>query len=1098
MNKAGFTFGHRWALAVSSGMAALVVASVSPAMAQCAPDAAQGTGSPRCFAADNDGSRTTPSAVAMAVAMADPNQPDRFYADGLYVSGGRTVEGDLVFGNGADTFIATNDVTGVTGMIDGGGGQDYFIHERSTSGSVVLNPPDLINFELQGVRALGKDTIVTIDAVDPVDIDVVLSGNGNIVNDAVFNGVVRTYPYPVAGDANASLPLASFTNRGALRQGFYGPTGSFVNTGTIDSGNYAVAVAITGTPDLVFANSGRISNTSSLAAVNLATYPGAIAAVNSGSITGGLSAQANSDFPAAGAPRANLAIALANSGTIVTNAGLGVATRAVSLNLSDPQGAGGTIMLNNSGTIDAAEIGGTAAFLGSSYSFATFGRGSASITVNNSGVIRADGGGAEQLDTDRASRFTQIATALAVSAASGTLDIANEASGLIEASGSRSVGLIAFDIGLNLTNAGTIRGGDGTILADNSSQVGTIRSTYLAGAIQAVGDADDHIVNSGTIIGSVALGNGNDTIENRGTIRGNVFLGAGNDAFLEQAGATLIGVADGGAGTDSLVIDATGGGTIDSGRFINFERLTQIGTGNVAYSGAFGFATIDVLGGGRLIGLAGSTITAPSIFVGSNATFGSAGVVNGNIAVNGTLSPGASPGTMTVNGTVALANGSTSLFEITPTVSDKLVVNGTLSIAQGATLQLAATGVGKPGATIDLIAASGGITGSYTNIVKPASLFGFLVQDATRIRLAGEFLNDPGFSAPVRRTIDYVNGVLASGRASAALIAAAPSLVSTSGASNPGLFGRLTPEAYASAQQITVGNGLTLAEIGRGADFAAHRTPGAFTFASVLGGTATLEADASSGTALARTNGYGFLGGIGFGSPAWSLGAFGGYLNTRQTLAGLATRTRVDGTIAGVHGRFASGGVGIKAMVAYDGGDADTRRAVPDGSVDGNYRLRGWTADASIDYALAMAGDWMVRPRLGATVIRATRSATTEAGTSAFSLSVARRAETAVFVDGGLTFSGAATVSAVRIMPYLSLGVRYQTQGRTPVALAGLDGGSVSLLAEGAPRAPVLATATFGASVALAPRLALFGAMTGESGDADHRAGGRAGLRLAF
>jgi hypothetical protein len=31
---------------------------------------------------------------------------------------------------------------------------------------------------------------------------------------------------------------------------------------------------------------------------------------------------------------------------------------------------------------------------------------------------------------------------------------------------------------------------------------------------------------------------------------------------------------------------------------------------------------------------------------------------------------------MTVNGNVTLNSGSTSLFEITPTVSDKLVVNG--------------------------------------------------------------------------------------------------------------------------------------------------------------------------------------------------------------------------------------------------------------------------------------------------------------------------------------------------------------------------------------------------------------------------------------
>jgi uncharacterized protein with beta-barrel porin domain len=41
------------------------------------------------------------------------------------------------------------------------------------------------------------------------------------------------------------------------------------------------------------------------------------------------------------------------------------------------------------------------------------------------------------------------------------------------------------------------------------------------------------------------------------------------------------------------------------------------------------------------------------------ATFGSADAVTGDITVAGTLSPGASPGTMTVTGDVALVSGST-------------------------------------------------------------------------------------------------------------------------------------------------------------------------------------------------------------------------------------------------------------------------------------------------------------------------------------------------------------------------------------------------------------------------------------------------------
>ena len=126
--------------------------------------------------------------------------------------------------------------------------------------------------------------------------------------------------------------------------------------------------------------------------------------------------------------------------------------------------------------------------------------------------------------------------------------------------------------------------------------------------------------------------------------------------------------------------------------------------------------------------------------------FGSAGTVTGNIVVAGTLSPGASPGTMTVNGNVALAAGSLSVFELTSTVSDRLVVNGALSIASGSTLQLVATEAIAPGRSLDLIVASSGITGSFTTVNKPASLFGFVVQSANRIQLLGQFSNDAAFS----------------------------------------------------------------------------------------------------------------------------------------------------------------------------------------------------------------------------------------------------------------------------------------------------------------------------------------------------------------
>jgi uncharacterized protein with beta-barrel porin domain len=111
--------------------------------------------------------------------------------------------------------------------------------------------------------------------------------------------------------------------------------------------------------------------------------------------------------------------------------------------------------------------------------------------------------------------------------------------------------------------------------------------------------------------------------------------------------------------------------------------------------------------------------------------------------------------------------------------------------------------------------ANGGITGSFSTINKSPTVFGFITQNANRIQLRGEFQNDAGFDGNVRASIDYTNTVLRSGQAVQAFTAALPRLVDASGTSNATAFGQLTPEAYASATQIGVQNGLAVTDAAR-------------------------------------------------------------------------------------------------------------------------------------------------------------------------------------------------------------------------------------------------------------------------------------------
>jgi len=1390
------------------------------------------------------------------------------YMPATYIAEGGTLAGDLRFGSADDQLIAIDDVIGVTGTIDGGDGLDSFIHARTASGSVALGtlPASLINFEREGVRAIGADTVVTITAANPVAGTVRVSGDGSIVNTATLSDGVSNVPFYT--DPTGSWNIASF-----------------INSGTIGSSTLGgAALDLYDTASIT--NTGTLITNGDIFALNLTAY-GSSTIDNSGTIVSGVNARHDTSF--AGDTLIPATLAMTNSGTITAT------HHAVVLSSYAGSAGGATVSLDNSGTIAASESGGTGvALYAVNYGAAADTR--TAVTLTNSGTIRANGGGTPLPDDPYAGAApiygsTPAFAVQTYATSANRTQITNTASGAIEATGTLSTAIFS-EGGLDLTNAGTIRGSNGTALARNDYLSYYLGSDRLAGAIQTVGDADNRIVNTGTIIGSIALGGGNDRIENRGTMTGDVFLGAGDDIFLQQANATLTGTVDGGAGTDMLIVDATAGGTINAAQFVRFEGLSQTGQGNVNYLGSFGFDTIGLVGGtitvaagdtlttsgpvaltgssadetvinngtilgtvalgagndtfvegpnsrvtgvvdggagddlyslvlagdrsgigartgferlavggtgtlrltldqdftslalgganvdltlagyriagvtgsdagetlridgdiarvalgggddtlalgtatamgrydggsgtdtlaftaaapvtlvgsvtgfervtltggaltvagtlgsaaaplafttadtqltvadggtltgvidlgtgntrfrlaaggtlagsvagggqgsatvalagdrtltnaltgfatlttegsgtlslagtyafdrvagtgsltllanaalttgqlrfgdddnrltiagrfagsvdggagrntiaisggnaavpvafgsiaqvaalsmsdgfatvsgnaalgtvdmsgGRLVGLAGSTLSADQFLIRSGATFGSAGTVNGNVTVAGILSPGASPGTMTVNGNVAIQSGSLSLFEITPTVSDKLVVNGQVAIAPGATLQLAPSGTLRPGTSYDLITASGGITGSYTTILKPDSLFGFVVQRGDRIQLLGQFLDNAAFAPQVSRSIAYANSALVAQGPGSTLIAALPSLLTANGTSNPTAFARITPEAYASASQIGVDNALALSATARGPGFA---TGGdevhPYTFAQMLGGWHRLGADAEAGTASARSQSYGFLGGIGIGDATWSVGGFAGYLNDRQQIDALAARTKLDGFVAGIHGRYLTpGGFGVTASILYDGGEAHTARVLPGAtSANARYDLHSWVSDLSVSYDLGLSTEWTLRPRAGLTLVRTTREGVGEAGGSAFALTVARDRHVAGFADAGLSFARSDS-SAAPLRPFVSLGLRYQIKGSRTDAVAGYAGGGLGLTALGAARADLVGTAAAGLAYRLTTGLDLFSSVASQTGRDDHQESVTTGVRLRF
>lgn len=281
----------------------------------------------------------------------------------------------------------------------------------------------------------------------------------------------------------------------------------------------------------------------------------------------------------------------------------------------------------------------------------------------------------------------------------------------------------------------------------------------------------------------------------------------------------------------------------------------------------------------------------------------------------------------------------------------------------------------------------------------------------------------------------------------------------------------------------------------------APQADGLYGFAQGLTGDSYIAGQGDTGASLADSRGRGPLGGVGYGMGEGKMrvGAFVGRSDIDQHLVQLPASTEAKGFFGGAFADAAIGDLGLHAMVSYSDLDAETRRhlAVSSTAARGEYALRSWGADMSVDYSVRLAGI-DVTPKAGLTYVSTRRGAVVEQGAGDFALAVRGDRHSAWFADAGIAVSGTAQVGGIGVTPYAELGVRRQLNDGAILVTGAYDGApGAPIVVNGVERDPTVGRFGVGLGLDLSRNVRF---RIGYTGEFDHtrRSSATAGVSVRF
>ena len=268
-----------------------------------------------------------------------------------------------------------------------------------------------------------------------------------------------------------------------------------------------------------------------------------------------------------------------------------------------------------------------------------------------------------------------------------------------------------------------LKAGDGTqVFGGANTYAGT--TTVTAGVLQFAkttalsnGNTANWTPSNITVRGGGTLafsvgGGGEFTAGDVTTLLGNLRTNLNNNGFTAGSaiGFDTTNAAGGRFTVADNIANSTGTGAGSLG-------LTKLGTNTLVLSGTNTYTGATVIDGGSLI--VNGAIASASTLVNRLGVLGGGGVIGGNVLNQGTVSPGNSPGTLTVKGNYTQTSGGTLVIEVAgPNVGqhDVLAVGGQANLDGSLRITKVGGAKLKRGDKLTFLTAGGGVNGQFATV----------------------------------------------------------------------------------------------------------------------------------------------------------------------------------------------------------------------------------------------------------------------------------------------------------------------------------------------------------------------------------------------